>query len=199
MAQREALRVRHNGPTGNGSPNRRLPGAGSGWRRSAGATARGRRPIWTKGAGPTRGAAQRLGRWQRTKGRRGVGSARRVLGRRRSRWMNSPHQLVHTRNLQRTSFAQIHRPLDIPTVTTSKALFSIRCIKTKRHVATRLEFGARGSKEPYRQVSLGSSGPQEGGSPRPESLFWQFVRTACSHAREGAARGARALRLDDMS
>ena len=143
MAQREALRVRHNGPTGNGSPNRRLPGAGSGWRRSAGATARGRRPIWTKGAGPTRREAC-AAPWPMATDQRSARRRQRtsVLGWRRSRWMNSPHQLVHTRNLQRTSFAQIHRPLDIPTVTTSKALFSIRCIKTKRHVATRLEFGA---------------------------------------------------------
>jgi hypothetical protein len=64
MAQRDALRVRHNGPTG--SPNRRLPGAGSGWRRGAGATARGMRSIGTRVLDPRAGRrAQRLGRSQR--------------------------------------------------------------------------------------------------------------------------------------
>jgi len=56
--------VRHNGPTG--SPTRRLPGAGSGWRRGAGATARGMRSIGTRVLDPRAGRrAQRLGRSQR--------------------------------------------------------------------------------------------------------------------------------------
>ena len=146
MAQREALRVRHNGPTGNGSPNRRLPGAGSGWRRSASATARGRRPIWTKGAGPTRREAC-AAPWPMATDQR---SARRrprteSIGRRRSRWM-SPH--FNSFTFERTSCAQILHPLDTPTETTSgaeKGAF-LRSDASKRkgtsRLALNLDFGA---------------------------------------------------------
>ena len=136
MAQRDALRVRHNGPTG--SPNRRLPGAGSGWRRGAGATARGMRSIGTRVLDPRAGRrAQRLGRSQRPIGAasasaRGLGVA--AVGR-----TFPTATIVHTapRSVTESDSAPTHCPHDTPSVTTTvqiKAPFFNFLLNGKRKV-----------------------------------------------------------------